>query len=339
MSKLKHIFIVFLISVFMIINIFSICYATSVAVTNENLKTAFEKFVSSDNNDKHYKISMENKVITITSDDGNYTLNYDLTNQPTFSYEVTVKQGMSYTEFQETTGNLSVPMLGYLAVANIQGVEYEDSVAYFAMNLLQSAFSGLSSANANSSYMIVSDGVTVESTGNQKVIKESEFGNYVMEYVNSIYGEKASYKDSEGFNTFEWTTERKDITNTSCKLVSTITVNLDSDFSQMKGFAKSMADSFNGNNSNNNDNNNGNDNNNDNPIKPSSNNGSSNDSIKKDNSSNNSLNKANNDNTVSKTIIPKTGTCETILLISVIFICVILAVTFRIKIIKYKDIK
>ncbi len=155
-----------------------------------------------------------------------------------------------YADFEKKTDNLSIVMLGYLAVANIQGVEYEDSAAYFAKNLLQAAFSRLSSANTSNSYTIyddtnMSDGVTIEKDpSDTRTIYASEFGDHVMEYVNAMYGEKTSYKDTEGFNTFEWTTERQDVTTTSCRLVSTMIVNLDADFSKLKGYSGAITDSF-----------------------------------------------------------------------------------------------
>lgn len=317
MLRFKKTLIIFLLSIFMIVNIASICYASSVPVTKENLKQAFESFVALQEDDKNYEILVEDDIITIKIDGKSYILNYDLTDKPTFSYEVEVRQQMSYNEFKEKTQMLTLPMFGYLAVANIQGIKYEDSTSYMAINLLKTAFSGVSSENVNNQYIVISeeDGVEVDVTGSQKVIKESEFGNYVMEYVNALYGENTSYSDTEDFNTFNWTMEKKDVTDKSCRLVSTITVNLDSDFSQINGFAEKLEDSFNGNN---------------NSTDKSQNNQSSKDDTKKDTTS------LSYDNTKSQTVIPKTGTNKIILLVGIILV---IAVTFGIKNMKYKDIK
>ena len=56
--------------------------------------------------------------------------------------------------------------------------------------------------------------------GNKKVIKQSEFGDHVMEYINASYKEKSTFNDVNGFNTYEWNIEKKDSTETSCKIVS-----------------------------------------------------------------------------------------------------------------------
>ena len=223
----------------------TISRAASVPVTDENLKAAFEKLIESLEQYKNYEITLENKVISVKTGEENYTLNYDLTGNPTFSYVIDVKKGMDYTKFNEETEKLSTVILGYLAVANIQGVDFKDSFSYFQMYMLQSALSALGSTDLNNSYMIVADGVTVDNAS--KVIKQSEFGERVMEYVNATYKEKKVYKDTDGFNTFEMSTEQKDVTETSCKIVSTVTVNLDADFSKLKGMTSSSESLFNNN--------------------------------------------------------------------------------------------
>ncbi len=248
MIKFSKIVVVILI-IFLLNILLCSCYATSVTVTKENLNTSLQKFVSSDTNDKNYKITVSDKVITITADGKNYTLNYDLANKPTFSLEIPIQKGMSYGNFKEHTDNIILPMIGYIAVANIQGVEFEDASAYFLMSYLGNAFNG--SWSSENSYVIVddinlSDGVTIDKTqSDSKTIYASEFGERVMEYVNATYKDKQTITDAtSGINSYEWTTERKDVTETSCKLVSSLSVNTNADFSKIKGYANQMGESF-----------------------------------------------------------------------------------------------
>ena len=107
MLRIKHVFIILLLLILVMINISSMSYATAVTVTDSNLNTALQKFVSSDSNKDNYKISVSNNIITITSDKGTYTLNYDLSGKPTFIYEANISQGMSYADFEKKTDNLS----------------------------------------------------------------------------------------------------------------------------------------------------------------------------------------------------------------------------------------
>lgn len=222
----------------------------STKVTNENLYEALQKITTSESVVEAYKISMENNIITLTNEENNESLkmNYDLTNQPTFSYEVEIKQGMTYEKFKSDTDNLISTMIGYIAVANIQGVEAEDSVSYFLLNYLSSA---LASGNTNS-YVIVDDlniseGTEIEKNNNSNTIYTSEFGNRVMEYVNAMYQNKqvvSDTADKDGINSFELTIEKKDTTDTSCKLVSTMKVNTEADYSKLVGFSKKMGEDF-----------------------------------------------------------------------------------------------
>lgn len=218
------------------------CYAITSEVTEKNLGETFEKFISSNSNKENYKISVTNNTINIIEDDETYILYYDLTNKPSFSLEIPIQKGMSYDEFKEKTDNFMLLMLSYIAVANIQGVDFEDSSAYFLMSYVGNALNG--SWSSENSYVIVddtnmSDGVTIDKDENDtKTIYVSEFGERVMEYVNYIYKDKQIIKDSfEGINSYEFIIEKKEETNTSCKLVSTLNVNLDADFSKLNGYA------------------------------------------------------------------------------------------------------
>ena len=245
---LKKYFINCLSLFFILIFLFTgICHATAVTVTDKNLIEAFQKYVSSNANEENYKISVSNNAIDITVDNERYTLNYDLTDEPTFSLEVPIQKGMSYDDFKKKTDNLILSSLGYVAVANIQGVEMEDASTYFLLSYLSNALNG--SFSSENSYVIVddlnlSDGVTIEKTDDSKTIYTSEFGDRVIEYVNAKYPETQTISDSEEINSFVMTIEKKDITETSCKLVSTLSVNLDADFSKIEKVNEGIKDSF-----------------------------------------------------------------------------------------------
>jgi LPXTG-motif cell wall-anchored protein len=290
-------------------NISSLCYATLVKVTDENLKTALKDFGTSSVNENNYQISVANNVITVTLNGETYLINYDLTDNPTFTYKVPITNDISKDDFDDVKDKLSIVMLGYVAVANIQGVSFEDSYAYFVASSLMNALSNLSSSNL--SYWIVPDDAAIEGS-NEDVIHESEFGNYIMDYINSLSNTKQTFidgEDVEGINSFIWTTEETDITGTSCNLQSTLTVNLDADFSKLNGYYNKMVDSF------------------ANGITEAS-----------TNNSDIGFTKTNEDTTTTKTILPKTGNNETLFILS-IFMILILAIIFRSKIKKYKDIK
>lgn len=235
----KKVIISFLFAIIIFVSSFSnICNAASVKVTKENLTKAFEELVSSDINEDNMDILVEDDVIKITVDNESYNIDYDLTDKPTFSLEIPIEKGMSYEDFKKKTENLGAPIIGYAAVANIQGTGIEDAMAYLMFSYMEN-ISG--SYSTEDSYVIVDDlnlqeGVTLEKTDDPKTIYTSEFGDKVMEYVNALYPETQTISDSDEINSYVMTIEKKDVTETSCKLVSKLKVNTDADFSKLNGY-------------------------------------------------------------------------------------------------------
>lgn len=220
---------------YVLLNLYSVSYSTT-PVTNENLKSAHQKYITYSNSSQ---TSIANNVITITKNGKSYNVNYDLTNQPTFNLEVTIPKGISYTDWENIEESLKFPLLGYLLTANIQGIEFDDISTYFGMSLLIN----LTNSSNKNDYVIIDDtsledGVTIEKDPNDtKTIYTSEFGDRVIEYVNALYPNKIVFSDSsEGINSYEWSTERTDLTDTSVKLVSTLKINTNADFTKIKDF-------------------------------------------------------------------------------------------------------
>lgn len=239
---LQVILFIVLIFVFIYTNI---SYATVVSVTNENLNETLQKFASAQNSESNYKITVANNVININTDGEISKINYDLTKEkPTFTFEIPIEKGMSYEDFKNQTDEILLPMIGYIAVANIQGVEFEDVSAYFLFSYLENAFKN--SNVTDSGYTIIddtkmADGVVInKDESDSKTIYVSDFGEKVIEYVNEIYKNKQIITDSseENINSYELVIEKKNLTSTSCKLVSTISVNLNADYSKIKGYLK-----------------------------------------------------------------------------------------------------
>ncbi len=238
-NTLKKI-IIFTIFLLTILNCYTVCSA-NVQITNENLTSAFQKFESSEENQDKYSITLENNQIKVTTSNGEvYVMNYntDVDGKITFILEMPIKDGMSYNDFKRQTKNLDLPVIGYLAVANIQGIEYKDSKAYF-YSYLDNEFNGF--LTNNNSYVVIDDinqSNSVMIDNNATIINASEFSSKVMEYVENIYKDKQTINDSDDINSFVWSIEKQDIanSNTSCKLVSTLTINLNADFSKLKNY-------------------------------------------------------------------------------------------------------
>ena len=239
MKNTLKILIVFTIFSVLILNHYTVCSANT-EITNENLNSAFHKFESSEENKEKYKIKTENNKIQITTLSGEvYVVNYTISDKATFTLEMPIKDGMSYNDFKRQTKNLILPSIGYYGVANVYGIEYKDLVAYFN-SYLDNEFEGFLSRN--NSYVVFDDinsgnnAVINDNDNNVTIINASEFSSRVMEYVNNIYSDKQTLDDSDDVNSFVWSIEKQDIENSNCKLISTITINLNAEFSKIKNY-------------------------------------------------------------------------------------------------------
>ena len=238
MKRYKRI-IVMIMFILILLLLTNFCYAKPIEVTEEKLRESFKEL---EKNNKDYKsFNVNDKQIIFSSDKETYNVDYDLDKEPTFSTTISVKKGMTYEEFKKLIGLLQFPALGYMAVANIQGETLENAVAYISIQVLGDALSNGFTAD---SYVILDDtnSGTMQKGSSSKIIYASEFGDRVMEYVNSVYASKQTIEDKEIANTFTWTIERTNVTETSCDIVSKLVVNLDGDFSKIKEANDSIAE-------------------------------------------------------------------------------------------------
>lgn len=239
---LKKFFMSLLFAIFIFVSLYTnICYAAPVKVTKENLNEAFQKMASLKEKEEEFNAKVSDNTIEFKIDNISYILKYDLTGKPTFSIEIPIEKGMSYEEFKERTENLGIPLLGYVAVANVQGIEIQDAITYITFSYLGNALKSISN---KSPYVIVElgEGVKIEDSDKSKTIYTSEFGERVMEYVNETYPETETMSDSDEINSYEIKIEKKDVTETSCKLVSTLRVNLDANFSKLSEYSNGIFD-------------------------------------------------------------------------------------------------
>ena len=231
-------------TIILIILLITMCipsYASNLEVNKEKLKNAFET-IFTENTEDGLKIEegaafkqITDSTIEFELDGKTAIINYEMVdNKAIFRNTVNITEGMSYDKYEEETANLSMPLMGYVAVANIAGVELEDSLTYMLLSMLESAFGSLVSGEITeeTGYMIIEDGVTVESSDNLKVIKKSEFGKYAVEYAEAFYKDSVSYDDSKGLNTYG-IKYRTNKTEKNYEIEFITTVNLEGDFAKI----------------------------------------------------------------------------------------------------------
>ena len=212
----KKILFIFIILVFLIC---STCYAASVPITKENLTQSFQDVISSEvlsYDDEAYAIigaEVQEDTIILSRNSEPINVKYSLENKPTFSCEIQVQNEMTYEEFEEEQSKLIGTIYSYLAVAEMNNVDIGKAFMYVVMSIIQGGGENLSTNGSTSA-------------------TKDEIEQDIMGYVNSQYGEKKVISDnSEGMaNTFTLEMEQQEVTDTSCKIVWTLTINEDGNF-------------------------------------------------------------------------------------------------------------
>ena len=258
--KIKKICIIALIIV-LISSLATSCFAVTEAteatnnskITKEQLNEKFQEL--KDNDSEIEKIVTGDNVIEVIKNNDKYEIEYEIEeDKVTFSIEAEVKQGMSWEEytklFGDSTGDASDGniedglAMGYYAVANILGAEYKSAAWYYTLTRIE----GYKGKYAKSDKWIImkdAEGVTEIKTDSseEKVLNTKDFANRTMEYFNSIYKDDTyTYEDSNHCNTYKSITEKKEKTDTSCKLIEKIIINTNADFSKLKVDMDSVLD-------------------------------------------------------------------------------------------------
>ena len=181
---------------------FNTSYGAWTEVTEEKFKNAVENIDSNLLNGNE-KISVSNNKIILKSEKTTFETNYELSNEIVFSSEVEIKQGMSYDEYSNiTSGMLVGPMVGYMAVSNIQGVDNKDSGAYFMLLIFLNGMSQIPAIGSEN-----------ESSYNPE--NDPEFGKNIIKYTKEQFKEGSTVDDKDTNNTFKYTTQLKDVTDNS----------------------------------------------------------------------------------------------------------------------------
>ena len=214
------------------------CNNNSVTIDEKDFEKGLETFIKSEYNESEYDATLKDGKMEITYEDTAYTLVYDLKNNPTFTYEIEVKKGISYDDYLVKTEGLSLPMLGYVASLSTYGVEVEDSALYFAMTY----FSGMMNYYDadKETYVVIDDEFADGFESDSTIILKSQFGDKVIDFVKNSYGENIVIKDKE-YDTYTYNLT-SDCDKDSCTLTAELEVNKDGKFDKIKGYADNFTD-------------------------------------------------------------------------------------------------
>lgn len=220
----------------------------AVPVTRENLKQSMEKvFKESFGEKEEYEFTMgDGDYFIVKYDNKDYKINFDLNSgNPRFFIENVITKDTSYTKFKENGDSVIFFVFGYAAIADIQGVESQYAYAYSMITLLEGVFN--LSEEREKDYKdvkIVSDDYVAEE--GEVVIRDSEYGEKMIEIYDDIYKEPASFTDE--CNTYTFNMKNEYVDENTRKIVFEMIVNPEADFSKIVEYieekGKEMQDSF-----------------------------------------------------------------------------------------------
>lgn len=205
------------------------------AISKEDFEKGLNNFINSETNAETYTAKIKDNKISVKYWDEDYTLAYNLKEEPTVTYEVEIKKGISYEEYTTKTDAFSLPMLGYFAIADNKGIKPADYYTYFSNTYLDGMFDAVDLEKE--SYIITDDAEGYDET--DKLILTSEFGNKVIDYIEYTYDKDIKIEDEE-YDTYyyELTTECSD---DSCVFTAKLTINTNADFSKINGYEEKIA--------------------------------------------------------------------------------------------------
>lgn len=208
---------------------------TQDTISEKDFKKGLEKFIESEYNDNNYTAKLNGDKISVTYNNKEYILSYDLKENATFTYEVKIEEGISYDDYIAKTDILTLPMLGYISVLDTYGVEIEDAYTYFVSTYFDGMMDNYD--EDKELYIITDDAEGFETDAN--IILISEFGDKVIEYVKNSYDENVKIEDSD-YDTYKYELTTNCDEN-SCTFMAKLSVNPEGKFEEINGYADEMA--------------------------------------------------------------------------------------------------
>jgi len=245
---MKKVLIISFLIFTILISFFSTSYAT-ITITDESLETSYQEILKEVDLKSLLEITSltidkTNKQIKIIIKNVEYVVNYNLSDKPTFSIDTIIDNTTTYDKWEneQQTQLLSIPAVLYAIVANLNGIPASDSLNYFTMQIFFSSLDN-SEQSSNSGYTIIKPGENILSTNTAtNVILSTDFPKYAVDIAANTYASEVSYSDADENNTFKYATSIKEKTEDKCVLQSVLTINLDGNFSDIKGYSETNGD-------------------------------------------------------------------------------------------------
>ena len=236
---------IYLIALLVLILIPSRVFA--VEVTEENLKSAFDGMIDYEitqdgktenvNIIDSYTMDTTNKKLTVVVEGETYTLNYTLGDNPTFTYSKELTSTMTYDDYKEDN-SAAAWLIPYLAVAKVQGANYEDTMAY-SMAILLASLTNFQ----NASFAVIPDDESYTVDTDIPTVKESEFGAFYVNHIKELYASETTlFQDNEDdmIDSMKLTAYTSNSTADSTTLNYKVVFDTTKDYSKLNGLFSTL---------------------------------------------------------------------------------------------------
>ena len=226
---IKKIFVSLLLTILIVSQICTICYAETIQITEESLEQAILDFASSLGNYENFNVSVQNNVVTINAENETFTYNCDLTARPTFTSAVEINADMSEEEMEQKMNNFIGPIFSYAAIAHMHGVESTDSMYYLMISCLCSCMDAVKQLNSEELFDPNATDYDYEE---------------VFTAMEEIFNKLSTISDSDGINSYTLKVEMTDISATSFTLKTNLVIEPNAEIERVKGYMDRASKDF-----------------------------------------------------------------------------------------------
>lgn len=201
-----------------------------------------------------------NKQLIFTADDETLKSYYKINDDNTITFTTSGRfyKGMTYEEYKNADIGLTLGMIEYGIISQINNIKIKDSMIYYGLNILQFALgSATGTGSSKPSFVVVPDDQETIVDEGVQVIKESEFGQYSLDLAKKQYADSFNKQvlkdDQEGMiNSFSYgysndLSKIPDLTQKEDEfyIIGELTINPNADFKKIDGFSDKLDESTN----------------------------------------------------------------------------------------------
>ena len=251
--------------VLVVLALFPVIVNAEITLTDDVLEQGIKSLMESlknnseeqDSGDIIITLDRTNKQLIITVNDETLKSYYKINDDNTITFITSGRfyKGMTYEEYKNADIGLSLGMIEYGIISQINKIELEDSMIYYGFSILQFVLgSSTGTGTSKPSFIVVPDDQETTTDEGVQVIKESEFGQYSLDLAKKQYADSFNKQvlkdDQEGMinsYSYGYSNDLSKIPGLTQKedefyIIGELTINPNADFSKLIGFADKISD-------------------------------------------------------------------------------------------------